>query len=545
MNQLLRSISVRSKLLLLVAIAIISLIMIVTLSLLKLQGDLLDQRKMEMENLTGAAYSLIDHQQKMVESGKKSEEAAKQSALESIRSLRYGEDEYFFVLNTQSKMLMHPTNKKLEGSSVADMKDNNGTPFMQELVKAATQNRTGGFVEYLWPHPDLSEPQRKISFARLHPQWNWIICTGVFTHDIDEEFWHVLWQEVEILAIVLIIMGVVSALIAKSIIDPVKALTAVISRTAETKDLTLRSEIQNTDEFGTMGQAFNEMMASFHDLIMELTAATSQVASSATELSATTAQTSRGMEQQQDETSLVASAMTEMTATVHEVAKNTQDAASASSQAAQAAESGKQIVDATITAVQTLSERLAKSAELTHTLEAESTNIANILEVINNIAEQTNLLALNAAIEAARAGEQGRGFAVVADEVRSLSSRTAESTQQIAQVIERLQSGTKAAVNAMQASSTEADTVVQQTLTAGKSLNEITAAVEQINAMTIQIASASEEQSLVSEEINQSVVKINGVSTDSAEGSNQIAQTCEELARLAEHLKEISERFTV
>ncbi|WP_428035513.1 methyl-accepting chemotaxis protein [Amphritea sp.] len=545
MNQLLRRISVRSKVLLLVAIAVISLITIVSLSLLKLEGDLLEQRKMELENLTNAAYSLIDHQQKMAEAGEKSEDAAKQSALESIRSLRYGEDEYFFVLDTQLKMLMHPTNQKLEGGNVADKKDNNGMPFMQELVKVAKQNSTGGFVEYLWPHPGISEPQRKISFARLHPGWNWVLCTGVFTHDIDEEFWHVFWQEVEILIVVLIIMGVVSALIAKSIIDPVKALTTVISKTAETKNLTLRSEIQNSDEFGTMGQAFNEMMGSFQGLIMELTAATSQVASSATELSATTAQTSRGMTQQQDETSLVASAMTEMTATVHEVAKNTQDAASASTLAAEAAESGKQVVDTTIAAVQKLSEQLADSAELTHTLEAESTNIANILEVINNIAEQTNLLALNAAIEAARAGEQGRGFAVVADEVRSLSSRTAESTQQIAQVIERLQSGTKAAVHAMQASSTEADTVVQQTLKAGNALNDIAAAVEHINAMTIQIASASEEQSLVSEEINQSVVKISGVSVDSAAGSNQIAQTCEELAHLSEHLKVLSERFTV
>lgn len=545
MNQLLRNISVRAKVFLLVIISFISLVGIVSFSLLQLEENLLNERKSEIRRLTQVAYSLIEHEQQLVQSGQKTAEKGKQDALDLIRTLRYGKDTYFYVVDTNHNMLLYPANPKIEGTNVANMTDAKGQKISQILLREVKASSDGGFMKNEMIKPGSKKATPKLSYGRLNTEWEWILATGEYTDDINESFWHEFWLEMEILAFALIITGIVSALIARAITDPVKQLTDIITDAATHKDLTLRADIQNRDEFGQMGEAFNNMMASFHELILELTAATSQVASSATELSATTVQTSRGMTRQQDDTAQVASAMTEMTATVHEVAQNTQQAATASSDAASAAQTGRQVVEATISAVQTLSERLANSAELTHSLEAESTNIANMLEVINNIAEQTNLLALNAAIEAARAGEQGRGFAVVADEVRSLSSRTADSTKQIAAVIERLQSGTKAAVKAMQTSSSEAADVVQQTLKAGDSLNEIATAVEHINAMTIQIASASEEQSLVSEEINQNVVSISGVSSDSAEGAEQIAQTCEELARLSEHLKEISQRFTV
>lgn len=544
MSGILGRIRVRSKMLLLVFISIFSLMGVEALSLNELWHDLNKERKASLRDLTDVAFSLIEHQKKLVLSGKKSEEAGMAEALDSLRSLRYASDEYFFVLDMNHNMLMHPVSDKIDGTNVATLRDAKGKLLMKELVSTA---RVSGesFVDYYWNRPGSSKPVSKLSYARYHSEWGWVIATGIYTDDIVEAFWNELWISVELLVGVLVVVGIMSTLITRSMVNPIEALTNVLTKASATNDLTLRIDVSNSDEFGQMGHSFNEMMTNFHDLILELTSATSQVSSLATELSATTEQTSKGMAQQQDETTLVATAMTEMNATVHEVAQNTQNAASASQGAANAARVGKGVVDESIAAVKNLSDRLENSAELTHTLEAESANIANIVEVINDIAGQTNLLALNAAIEAARAGEQGRGFAVVADEVRSLSSRTEESTQKIAAVIKRLQTGAQAAVNAMTTSSAEADKVVEQTLKAGDSLNLISAAIVQIDSMTIQIACASEEQSAVAEEINQNVINISSVSEESASGANQIAQSCEELARLAEHLKKVSERFIV
>ncbi len=544
MGEILGRISVRSKMMLLVLVSVLGMVVVQGLSLNEMWNDLNEERKITLRDLTDVAYSLIERQEQLVSSGEKTKEEGMAEALANIRALRYAGDEYFFVLDRDHNMRMHPVSKKVDGTNVASLTDANGKFLMRELVSvASTQGEA--FVDYYWNRPGSPEPMPKLSYARFHSGWGWVVATGVYTQDIVETFWSEVWVALQSLIAVLVVTLIVAILITRTMVSPIEALRSVMTKVATSQDLRLRADIKNTDEFGQMGRAFNDMMASFHDLILELTSATSQVSSTATELSATTVQTSQGMSRQQEETTMVATAMNQMNSTVHEVSKNTQEAASASHSAADAARVGKEVVDASIQAVKGLSDRLSESAQLTHTLEQESANIAKTLEVINGIAEQTNLLALNAAIEAARAGEQGRGFAVVADEVRSLSARTAESTQEIASVIERLQTGTGAASKSMTASSDEADGVVEQVLRAGDALTQISAAIEQIDAMTIQIASASEEQSAVAEEINRNIVNINQVSEESSQGAQQIAQSSEELARLAEHLKEVSERFTV
>ncbi|MEH6626360.1 MAG: methyl-accepting chemotaxis protein [Motiliproteus sp.] len=544
MGGFLGRIRVRHKMMLLVLVSVVSLMVIQALSLNELWHDLNKERQEGLKKLTDVAYSLVDRQVKLVNAGEKSKEEGIEEALADLRALRYAGSEYFFVLDKSHNMLMHPISKKVDGQNVKMLKDANGKLLMQELVSVIS-SKGEGFVEYYWARPGSSEPVPKLSYGRYHSDWGWIVATGVYTEDIVEAFWYEVKVAIAFLLGVLVVAGVVSAMITRAMVTPVEALKNVMTQVSVNRDLTLRADISNTDEFGNMGAAFNDMMANFHELILELTAATSQVSGAASELSATTEKTSQGMAHQRQETEQVATAMNQMNATVHEVSRNTQEAASASRDAAEAIQAGKQVVDGSIDAVKALSTRLADSAELTHTLEQESANIASILEVISGIAEQTNLLALNAAIEAARAGDQGRGFAVVADEVRSLSGRTAESTREIAAVIDRLQSGAQAAANSMSASRDGANEVVTTTMQAGESLQQIFTAIELIDSMNIQIASASEEQSSVAEEINRNVVNINQVSEESALGADQIARSSEELARLAEHLKDVSTRFTV
>ncbi|MFA7096609.1 MAG: methyl-accepting chemotaxis protein [Gammaproteobacteria bacterium] len=353
----------------------------------------------------------------------------------------------------------------------------------------------------------------------------------------------------DMLVVIVFVNTVLSVLLAvgitRSIARPMAELKEQAERMAQ-GDLTGKTLIVNSrDEIGQAATAFNAMSDHFRDLITRVVSAISRLVTAATQLAAVTDHTTQGIHNQQTETDQVATAMNEMTATVQEVARNAQQAADAAHRATNEASAGKRVVSQTIDAIDTLANEVQKAADVIHTLEIDSGNIGGILDVIRGIAEQTNLLALNAAIEAARAGEQGRGFAVVADEVRTLASRTQASTQEIQQMIEKLQSGARQAVSVMEQGRRQAEVSVQQAAQAGTSLDAISDAVATINDMNTQIASAVEEQSAVAEEINRNITRISEVAEQTAEDASQTATASQELKRLADELRDMVAGFRV
>ncbi len=308
-------------------------------------------------------------------------------------------------------------------------------------------------------------------------------------------------------------------------------------------DLTANYTVTSNDETGQLIAAMKTMMERLKAIIENITGSTSKLSSSAEKLAGITVETNEGVKRQQAEAEQVATAANEMSATVQEVSRSTQMAAEASTRANEEAFSGKDVVTQTVRAIDALANEVEQAAKVIHKLKSDSENIGVVLDVIKGIAEQTNLLALNAAIEAARAGEQGRGFAVVADEVRTLASRTQESTKEIEGMIERLQTGAVEAVRVMEESQKRAQVGVEQAARAGASLEAITEAVETINTMTTQIASAAEEQSAAAEEIDRNVTSISHVIQQSAKGSQQIYVASEELAELASELHGLVGQF--
>ena len=308
-------------------------------------------------------------------------------------------------------------------------------------------------------------------------------------------------------------------------------------------DLGHRVKIAGKDEFAWMAWEYSCARKEFAKMVSEILGNSSQLAAAAEELSAITEQAKQGVVKQNLETEQVATAMNEMSATVQEVARNAANAAQAAQDADQEAKQGHHVVTGTMQTIDTLAAEVQKASGVIGKLKEDSLNIGAVLDVIRDIAEQTNLLALNAAIEAARAGEQGRGFAVVADEVRTLASRTQQSTQEIQQMIERLQSGANEAVSAMEQGRTKAEASVEQAARAGASLESITQVVDSIMGMNTQIASAAEQQSTTAEEINRNVVNISEISAETSQGAEQTANASDELARLAVQLQDLVGRF--
>ena len=351
-----------------------------------------------------------------------------------------------------------------------------------------------------------------------------------------------------IIIAVLVLTALMTVLLAvvltRSIVRPLSDAVRAAENVAQ-GDLTQTVQIQGRDEVTRLQQALQTMQTNLRDTLQQISGSATQVASAAEELNAVTEEGSRSLQQQNDEIEQAATAVNEMTAAVEEVASNAVSTSTASQQSSSSAIQGSQRVQETVTAIQQMTNDVETTAEQVRSLAGQTRDIGKVLDVIRAIAEQTNLLALNAAIEAARAGEAGRGFAVVADEVRALAHRTQQSTQEIEVMVSGIQQGSSQAVASMQNSSARAQTTLDVARSAGVALEEITRSVGEISDRNLVIASAAEEQAQVSREVDRNLVNIRDLSLQSSAGANQTNSASHELSRLAVELNQMVGRFKI
>ncbi len=667
---------------------------------------IMDREKDALKDAVDIAYSIVEANYKRARSGEISEEEAKRLAIEGIKVLRYRNNDYFWINDINSKMVMHPVKPSLNGKDLSNLKDVNGVYIFREFTRVA-KTKGAGFVEYYWPKPGSEKPLPKLSYVKFFPQWNWIIGSGKYVDDIVKVLAKLRNIVIISLLILMVIIIVFSRLIAKNIVKEIKEITKIAIE-YEQGNFDHKVEIESQDELGILAKAFNKLadyinmyvtyleglpspvmvidkdynvvflnesakklvgktdyqnekcyylmhaehcnteqcrlhqamntgkteigeqkaypqnieydilytgvplydrngklegamefiaditdikrrerflkdhiekllqeledlargnlgvsvkedkedelisplykafnatVQNLREMVQKIMEATQSTASASTQISSSAEELSAGSQEQAAQVMEVAGAIEEMSRTIIDTTQNTNKAAEMSRNAGNVAKEGGSAVQNMIGGMNKIAEVVMEAAEIVKNLGSNSAKIGEIIKVINDIADQTNLLALNAAIEAARAGEHGRGFAVVADEVRKLAEKTQQATKEIAEMIQEIQNGTNDVVNSIEHGVEEVEVGKEIAIEAEKSMDKIVEATQEVEDLITHIATASEEQAATSEEISKSIDAINNIISESANGVQQIAAAAEDLNRLTEHLQQVVDQF--
>jgi len=483
-----------------------------------------------------------------------SEREAKEAVANRLRAIRFDNNNYIYAYERtgpgQFRNLAYAPDPSKEGVV--------SSPTTISLVRSLFDATNGdGFHGYDWPNPASGEKEPKLSYTVTIPDWDWMLGGGVYVTDIDQQL-AIIKTKIDakltktlgfiaLTTVVIVLLAVfVGVFVGRTVTRPLKTVSDLMEDIANGDgDLRKRLPAEGNDELAELGRRFNTFVIKIQETIRQVSATTDQVASAAEELSSVANETRASVQRQGSETDQIASAIHEMVATIQQISGNANDVESSASDADRMAREGGKTIASAQQAVHQLSDEIQASATTINSLAERSDNIQKVLDVIHAVTEQTNLLALNAAIEAARAGEHGRGFSVVADEVRQLARRSAESADEIREMIDGFVTESRAAAERMNQSRERSAETIERISHAAQALATIETSVGQIHDQITQIATASEQQSQVAEEINQNVVRIVDAAQQSDTGVGQTHEASHELARLSESLRHLIGNFKV
>lgn len=540
----LKSMTVMHRITLVMVIALLGMLALSSVALYQYRAQMIEDYQRTVRSLVDVGYHTIEHYHKLERSGALSREAAQEAAKAVLRNVRYDGTEYFWINDSGPVIIMHPIRPDLEGQNLGGMQDPTGKYLFREFVQVA-QSKGAGFVDYMWPKPGATEPQPKISYVKLFAEWDWIVGTGVYSDDIGTAFMKHLVQFAIFVFFILVILVLVGVRVVKSVTgelggEPGHA--AELMRKVAAGDLTVDVSVPKGAQSSLLA-ALSQMVSSLRKMVGEIGGNATQLAGNSREISSLSQDVSAAARRQSDATSSIAASVEEMTVSVAEISENARETRENSARTAQLAKSGAEQADGAAIDMNTMAGTVQQTAEKISLLAKSADEIGSIAGVIKDIAAQTNLLALNAAIEAARAGEQGRGFAVVADEVRGLAERTAKATVQIEEMIGGIQGETKESVQFM-------SKVAQQVEHGAALVNSVTVSLRAIregNNQALermdQMAHATSEQTVASTTIAQEVEQIARMVEDTSSSMQAAAKAAADLEALSENLQSMVTRF--
>lgn len=504
-------------------------------------GSMADN-KARINQLFLSSYSVLTEFEKMAADGALSDEQAKALATRVLRNNIYKDNEYVYVADEKMMFVATPLDPQLHGTSFDEFKDAQGKS-VGDILRRAVEKQPNGIAEYDWNSERDGKVVDLTSIARKTPRWGWYVGTGISYAEVDARFWSTaMWQLASGLVLALIAIGLLLRSLQRLERMFGDEPTAVRSFALKVAQGELHQSSQQFDNQSIRG-AMQQMEQNLYQMVASCEHAAHQLAEVAKQANGNSACVTDLVSSQQAETELVAAATHQLTTSAHSVLNSAKEAAKATDEADTEGQQATRVMQQVVSSIQGLAGNLDKTNHVVQDLGSSVAQIATVLDVINNIAEQTNLLALNAAIEAARAGEQGRGFAVVADEVRNLAQRSQQSTLTIQQIIEKLQHDATAAMSEMQHSRTLSEHAVNQTLSTAQLLQKIAAELGTISDRNRAIALAASEQCTVGEDISSRIEKIAMFASDTRQQAQTSRDVNQQLTRLSQQLEGLLQHF--